>query len=162
MHGLGACTLHNSEGVEPLTWTRVQPTHCCERTVMQALSCYALSSFNISKYTSFKPIICVVILSIDQLHKGSHLSCWCNVEDIANAQLKIKPSKRVDEFVFINFKRKKKREKVIQIPSRISNYIFMFFYIFTSLHHYVLLFLQLQMIIQNTYSSVSQSMNCLT
>ncbi len=35
MHSLSTCTLHNNQTLEPLTWTRVHPSHCCERTLFR-------------------------------------------------------------------------------------------------------------------------------
>jgi len=32
MHSLCICTLHNSKTLDPLTWTRVRPSHCYEHT----------------------------------------------------------------------------------------------------------------------------------
>ena len=49
MHGLHTCTLHNSETLEPLTWTRVCPSHCYKCTLMctHVLFCNNWTSVNI-------------------------------------------------------------------------------------------------------------------
>jgi len=82
------------------------------------------------------------------------------VEDIANARFKIKPIGTSQTNLYLLISEERKREK------KSSRYLLEFqttsLCFFTSLHHYVLLFLQLQeMIIQNTYVyNVSQSMDC--
>jgi len=57
MHGLCTCTLHTSETLEPLTWTRKCPSCCYERTLTrsQVLCCHYWTSVNI------QPIAWVVL-----------------------------------------------------------------------------------------------------
>ena len=78
MHGLCICTLHNSETLEPLTWTMVRSSHCYKCSL--AHTCFVLSLLNISKYTTFKPITRLVLSYIDLatyhtlICKKNHLS----------------------------------------------------------------------------------------
>ena len=46
MQGLPSSTLLKSETLEPLTWIRVHPSHCCEHTRFR---CYVQPLFQISK-----------------------------------------------------------------------------------------------------------------
>jgi len=78
MHRLHRCTLNNSETMEPLTWSRVCPSHCCKSTHMcsHVLCCHYLRSvnirhsnqllmlsFRISTYQRFSPYL---LADIDQ------------------------------------------------------------------------------------------------
>jgi len=49
LHSFHTCTLHNSETLEPLTWIRVLPSNCCERTLKPShvLYCHYWISVNI-------------------------------------------------------------------------------------------------------------------
>ncbi len=64
MHGLRACTLHNSETLGSLNWIRVCPSHCHECTLVCSHVLYCHDS-KISKYTTFKPITRIAISYID-------------------------------------------------------------------------------------------------
>jgi len=65
MHGLHTCTLHNSESLEPLTWTRVCPSVTSTLFLSLVHTCFVLSLLNISKYMKFKLITRVVLSCID-------------------------------------------------------------------------------------------------
>jgi len=75
MHGLCICILHNSETLEPLTWIRIRPSHRYAHTLSLSLSLslplflahtYVVSCpWNISKYTTFKPITRLVLSYIN-------------------------------------------------------------------------------------------------
>jgi len=73
MHSLHTHTLHNSETLEPLTWTRVCLSHCCECSLMCSHVLYyhylisvnirhsnrlLMVSFCILTYQRFSPYLC--------------------------------------------------------------------------------------------------------
>jgi len=62
----------NSKTLEPLTWTRVRPFPLLWAHPW-VLTCSVLSLFNISKYTTFKPIT-RVCYSVYYPNNGSHLN----------------------------------------------------------------------------------------
>jgi len=81
MHSLCTHTLHNSETLEHLTWTRVCPSHCCEHTLMcsHVLYCLYLTSVNIRRSNQLLKfvipyIIIATVLILFWVHNFSFIS----------------------------------------------------------------------------------------
>jgi len=74
MHSLRMCTLYNSQTLEPLTWTKVRPSHCCEHTLKfwHVLYCLYLTTVNVKHSNqSLEFVIPYIIIATAN---GSHIN----------------------------------------------------------------------------------------